>query len=142
MAEPLGSAEPRLKNTVLESPFYYAVIECNVFGNLIKYILSKIDHIKTAFGLIHTRHFRSQYCDKKIFFSSKYCSYISKSFQINRKKYFQFTQWKKKYWLKNVFLSFYRNIAILCVKISRMNKAFTVLWIKSPCSEYREFWDL
>jgi len=82
----------KLPKPVLESPFYYVVVECNVFGNLIKYILSKIDHIKTAFGLIHTRHFRSQYCDKKIFFSSKYCSYISKSFQINRKKYFQFTQ--------------------------------------------------
>jgi len=61
-----------------------------------------------------------RYCDKKIFFSSKYCSYISKSSQIKRKKYFQFTQWKK-YWLKNVFLSqyllsLYRNI--VCENVS------------------------
>jgi len=61
---------------------------------------------------------------------SKYCSYISKSIQINRNKYFQFTQ-EKKHWMKNVFLSFYRNvflsqylfIPILCVKISCVNRA-------------------
>ncbi len=55
---------------------------------------------------------------------SKYCCYIPKSSQINRNKYFQFTQWKK-YWLKNVFifLSHYLFIAILCAKMSRVNKA-------------------
>ncbi len=70
-----------------------------------------------------------RYCNKKIFFSSKYCSYISKSYQINRKTYFQFTRWKK-YWLKNIYLSqylFYLFIAILCVKMSRVNKALGIL---------------
>jgi len=53
---------------------------------------------------------------QKDIFSSKYCSYISKSFQINRNKYFQFTQWKK-YWWKNIVLSHYLLIAILCRKL-------------------------
>jgi len=41
---------------------------------------------------------------------------------FHRNKYFQFTQ-EKKYWMKIVFLSQYLFIAILCVKISRVNKA-------------------
>ncbi len=45
----------------------------------------------------------------------KYCCSIPKSSQINWNKYFQFTQWKK-YRLKNVFLSFYRNI--VCKNVS------------------------
>jgi len=61
-----------------------------------------------------TRHFSSKYCNKKIFFSSKYCSHISKSFQKNRNKYFQFTQLKK-FWLKNILFSQYLFIEILCV---------------------------
>ena len=62
-----------------------------------------------------------RYCDKIYYFSSKYCSYISKSFQISRKKNIFNSHDEKKYWLKNVFLSFYRNIAILCVKMSNFN---------------------
>jgi len=67
-----------------------------------------------------------RYCDKKIFFSSKYCSYISKLFQINRKKNIFNSHSEKKYWLKNVFL--YHNIAILCVRMSRVNKALKWLY--------------
>jgi len=46
----------------------------------------------------------------KDIFSSKYCSDILKYFQtrLSKNRYFQFTQ-EKKYWMKNVFLSFYCN---------------------------------
>jgi len=54
-------------------------------------------------GLIHTRHFGTQYFDKKIkrhfdkkdIFYSKYCNDISKYLELSPKKYFQYTQEKK-----------------------------------------------
>jgi hypothetical protein len=66
-----------------------------------------------------------RYCDKETFILSKYCSYISKSIQTNRNEYFQFTQEKKILDEKCLFIaiSFYRNAAILCVKMSCVNKA-------------------
>jgi hypothetical protein len=52
-----------------------------------------------------------RYCHKR-FFSSKYCFYISKSFQ----NWFSIHTGKK-YWMKNVFLSFYRNIFLFLYRI-------------------------
>jgi len=64
-------------------------------------------------GLIHTRHFCTQYCDKKTFenifklgFNKHNCPKIN-IFNTH-----------KKYWIKNIFLSQYLFIAILCLKMS------------------------
>jgi len=58
---------------------------------------------------------------------SKYCYYISKSSQINRNKYFQFTQEKNIGWKMSFYLfiaiSFYLFIPILCDKILCVKKA-------------------
>ncbi len=82
-----------------------------------------------ALGLIHTRIFDAQYCNiaikdiaiKKIF-SSKYCSYISKSFQINIFN----SHSEKNIGVKMSFLSQYLFlfITILCAKISRVHSVF------------------
>jgi len=45
-------------------------------------------------GLLNTRHFCTQYFDKKIFFSSQYCIGISKYLELSQKIYFKYTQEK------------------------------------------------
>jgi len=48
---------------------------------------------ESLFGLIHTRHFRTQYFDKKIFFLNNIVhNDISKYLELSPKKYFQYTQ--------------------------------------------------
>jgi len=92
-------------------------------------------NVKPNLGPIHTQYSYAQYCDiaikrycnkkMKRHFLSKYCCYIPKSSQMNRNKYFQFTQWKKILVEKClfIFLSQYLIIAILWAKKSRVNKA-------------------
>ena len=112
------------------------------YCTLIVYGQNHVGHKLSVLGLIHTRHFGTQYCDiamerycnKNIFFSSKYCSYISKLFQINRNKIFSIHTVKKKYWLKNVFLSFYRNIFLSqyceqkCLVCNGPNTYKSIVW--------------
>jgi len=74
-------------------------------------------------GLIHTRHFCTQYCDKKIkrhfdkkiFFSSKYCNDISKYLESSPKNIFNTHREKSIGWKMSFYhfiaISFYRNIA-------------------------------
>jgi len=101
-------------------------------------------------GLIHTRHFDTQYCDKKI---KRYCdkkTFLRHRFLWNSQgKLFkehtliyvlfmhlglficqELALANRNRWLKNIFLSQYLFIAILCVKMSRVNKAlaFKAKW--------------
>ncbi len=62
-----------------------------------------------------------RYWNKKKFILSKYCSYISKSIQINRNKHFQFTQETILDKKMSFFIFF---ITILCVKMSCVKKVF------------------
>ncbi len=60
-------------------------------------------------GLIYTRHFCTQYCDKNIFLSHR-----SLQAKVSSQLFIETCGSK---------LSFYRNIAILCAKISRVNNS-------------------
>jgi len=101
------------------------IVKCTLVVIIKRWILSMSYFLLKPYS--HTIFLRTilQYCDKKIkdIFLSKYCN-ISKSSQLNRNKYFQFTQGKK-YWIKNVFLLQYLFISILWAKILCVNKAQT-----------------
>jgi len=89
-------------------------------------------------GLIHTRHFGTQYCDKKIkrhfwsniFFHCVNWKYLFLSMDTRvcienhniLKCHYNILK-KKLSFYQNIFLSQYLFIAILCVKMSRVNKA-------------------
>jgi len=69
-------------------------LEDDVIGwNLMTFLPSKVLFTHNIFA--HNIEIK-RYCNKKIkiHFLSKYCTYISKSIQINRNEYFQFTQEK------------------------------------------------
>jgi len=87
-------------------------------------------------GLIHTRHFDAQYCNKKIFLSHG-CLRAKGSWQKNKSRYINKTQIKvcflknlpwlvKKNVSQNYLFNLYIFIAILCAKMSRWNKALTM----------------
>jgi len=63
-----------------------------------------------------------RYCDKKTFLS-KYFSHISKSYQIDIINIFNSHGENYIYWLKNIFLSQYLFITILCAKMTGVNRA-------------------
>ncbi len=78
-------------------------------------------------GLIYTRHFDGQYCDKNIFLSHRYLKIkVSSSRNMN---YLELWSVKSLPWLFNrnlwteIKISFYRNITILCAKMYRVSKA-------------------
>ncbi len=133
-------------------PFYYPLtenVDINIYMRLdFKHckhlfirkmlIFNCINHQykKYAFKALFTHNILThniaikRYCNKKIqrHFLSKYCCYIPKSSQINRNKHFRFTQWKKNIGWKMSFylfisIYFYPFIAILCAKMSSVNKA-------------------
>jgi len=75
-------------------------------------------------GIIHTRHFRTQYCDKKTFLGHGSLKTKVSSLK-NQGMFFQSLPWlvietcgSK---LSFFAISFYRNIAMLCGKMSRVN---------------------
>jgi len=75
-------------------------------------------------GLIHTRHFGTQYCDKKIISSHMFQWPTKVSSEKTYLDFFkELTLAYRDPWPKNVFLSQYLFIAILCAKMSRVNKA-------------------
>ncbi len=85
---------------------------------------------RVCLGLIHTRHFCIQYCDKK-YFAIKYIlghgSLKAKVSSLKKSRYvFQSFPWLVIETCGSK-LSFYRIVAILCAKMSRVNKTF--LWL-------------
>jgi len=81
-------------------------------------------------GLMHTRRFGTQYCNKRLF-----CQNIVVTFQnllkyVNRNKYFKFTQEKNIGW-KMYFYLFYRNIVLSKYRVPKC-----LVWIEPKQDVY------
>ncbi len=114
-------------NADCENPYVVPGVTANKFTLIANKTTNLLHTFSSFYGPIHTRHFRTQYCDKKIkiycdkkikrHFSSKiFFLCVLKIFFWDNSKYFemslQYFEEKKIYFYLNIFLSFYRNIAI------------------------------